>query len=1799
MANNFEFEDQDLITEDYVTELIDNINRGGGKTQSSKQITNPDGTAFQAPGFYNNQQKAPTYNPYQPATQPQPVQAPQEQPKQERGFFENIGNAWERGKTELAAGLMGKAAMEHQKIADASSNPEKQSPTSYHARELSRKMLEYAQKEQAFDVESWREINGIGSAATWGAEQLTTGLGTMAGDVATLGAPTSGRIYSEQQGQGNIDAAEMGGAGAAVLGLIPFGKPFAPLIKGVGLKNTLGRTVENVATGALGGVASGASYEAGKNEAVDSRMFDNALDYAVAGGALSGSLSVGMDVANKMGGRTIQNIQKIGGNPDAAVNHSVASMKVYQRNAELQSLVGKELDPTTRAAYINELDNLNDNIGGASLYKAVDDFAEAGIPISPEAFHGIEIHQNLSSNSPRLGSAAEFMGLTDKDITNSRKNKMYSSMGTLEKLDVGNKTFSPNEIAESRRLARQSQARDLAPLDDAITRLNRIKAQQDAMVADGQISQQAAAQAKREAQKVINSLDDLKRFAKDSASDRTLVYDGLFQRAKDAARDVAEFGLNIGDEAFNPVMNVGSFIMKEKMMTAQDPSYRFGNTGMDNRPLTPADVVKMGTTAATMGLSEFPGIVGRFRERGKRKSIISDFNRLKELAKDSDSLSYAEMAARASEAEKIKENLKTKLDEEEIKQAQEAKKNADETSEFKRTQEELKTEQKAKTEEAKVEPAVSKPTDLQKVQLAQKGLLPEEIKDLSKAEAEVLLERIKGREDLSDLADMEYRKVEQPKPVEEPVAPVRQEPKLDPNELRDLASREGDAFLDQRKKETERSALNDAINEAVRREQELRARTEQNRLANEEANAKPEITPDDIRRLVNEEMEARRLKEERESAKEQEAKKAEEDKAVESVVEEVQKSEPSINPDELRAVIKDEIEAQKAQAERMRIEEETKATLEEPKISQEELARIAEEEASLQSSRREEIGQMADAESAIKSREQRIADDIKARQESAKDKVIESRKEEAPWLADDVFRVKDLEDISEAMTARARRAEEIAEAKRIAQEEANKAKMEEAKAEEVKPVVERSTKDLKDIIDEPTIKTNKVEEVPTSRNAEDLFTAKSLLETKKAQELKTSQERIKFEEKLRDRGIPESDFHKFNDIKEADAFVAERRKAEAENRTQKAEQDAIRVKNMVSTKLSEIEKARANFIIDKSAEYGLPEHVFADIIDPYLDPSSGNIRALKESEMSKLIKDMQKERDFINKNAIDSAEAAKFKTEDDLVKQLVDQRQVLTEYADSLGIDPVFTNKLLEANTLGGVKPLTLKEVRSLANQLLRKGMKDKNLVEAEARKATSKVDDKIKRLDEKAALLDSAILEAQSKIKQETPENVVTETPKEFVDSITKDDLTNAMSQLAKEFESGNAKVLEKIAEIGREAIESGKASTETSRITMQAKTISKILNSIEHRRSKGYDREVKGASGLYTGKELAELKEVFGSGSTTNYMGSGNQQAIFAAFGLYDPNSRPKLWRDLETYKRALKLEDSALGRAMEDSTLTPDEVNFKPIEDIPERQGIKADSTMEVVPVYEVEKGLRSVNEAIDAGFEYALVDPNREVIIDYSNNHKSAMTRANKLGLAAIPLLTMLSTQAMASKDPQGAGEMNKLVYDASKIGDIKGTPFTEAMGYSESRGRYNIENSFGYIGKFQMGWQALVELGAIRRDKTGRGNKGILGDSNNWTGKYGVNSKEEFLNSPQAQEAAMKDMVAMSDRIIKSYGLDKYIGQTIDGIPITWNGLRASAQLAGHGGLRQALRKGDLSFADGYGTTIRKYMAYGATIPEDA
>lgn len=142
-----------------------------------------------------------------------------------------------------------------------------------------------------------------------------------------------------------------------------------------------------------------------------------------------------------------------------------------------------------------------------------------------------------------------------------------------------------------------------------------------------------------------------------------------------------------------------------------------------------------------------------------------------------------------------------------------------------------------------------------------------------------------------------------------------------------------------------------------------------------------------------------------------------------------------------------------------------------------------------------------------------------------------------------------------------------------------------------------------------------------------------------------------------------------------------------------------------------------------------------------------------------------------------------------------------------------------------------------------------------------------------------------------------------------------------------------------------------------------------------------------------------------------------------------------------------------------------------------------------------------------------------------------------------------------------------------------TGFKEALAFKESRGRYGIVNTLGYMGKYQFGIGTLVLLGNFNED--------------------------QFLHSPELQERVFDANIARNKWILRK-DLKRFAGTVIKGILITESGMLAAAHLAGAGNVKKYVRsKGAYQVADAYGTTIQDYLtsfagySVGAICPEQS
>lgn len=75
--------------------------------------------------------------------------------------------------------------------------------------------------------------------------------------------------------------------------------------------------------------------------------------------------------------------------------------------------------------------------------------------------------------------------------------------------------------------------------------------------------------------------------------------------------------------------------------------------------------------------------------------------------------------------------------------------------------------------------------------------------------------------------------------------------------------------------------------------------------------------------------------------------------------------------------------------------------------------------------------------------------------------------------------------------------------------------------------------------------------------------------------------------------------------------------------------------------------------------------------------------------------------------------------------------------------------------------------------------------------------------------------------------------------------------------------------------------------------------------------------------------------------------------------------------------------------------------------------------------------------------------------------------------------------------------------------------------------------------------------------------GIMDRTANWTGKYGIHSRTEFLADPDAQEKALTDYLNDNERQLRALGAFTHIGETIHGLDGDFQVTRAGIMAAAH------------------------------------
>jgi hypothetical protein len=118
-------------------------------------------------------------------------------------------------------------------------------------------------------------------------------------------------------------------------------------------------------------------------------------------------------------------------------------------------------------------------------------------------------------------------------------------------------------------------------------------------------------------------------------------------------------------------------------------------------------------------------------------------------------------------------------------------------------------------------------------------------------------------------------------------------------------------------------------------------------------------------------------------------------------------------------------------------------------------------------------------------------------------------------------------------------------------------------------------------------------------------------------------------------------------------------------------------------------------------------------------------------------------------------------------------------------------------------------------------------------------------------------------------------------------------------------------------------------------------------------------------------------------------------------------------------------------------------------------------------------------------------------------------------------------------------------------------YMAAMGQAESGGNYRAVNQIGFVGKYQFGYAALIDVGLVKSSVT---SNSALNNPNSWIGGDKPANLEAFLNDPRAQDEAMFDLTQRNYKSLVSRGA---ITQDMTNDKI--GGMLGAAHLLGAGG----------------------------------
>ena len=161
------------------------------------------------------------------------------------------------------------------------------------------------------------------------------------------------------------------------------------------------------------------------------------------------------------------------------------------------------------------------------------------------------------------------------------------------------------------------------------------------------------------------------------------------------------------------------------------------------------------------------------------------------------------------------------------------------------------------------------------------------------------------------------------------------------------------------------------------------------------------------------------------------------------------------------------------------------------------------------------------------------------------------------------------------------------------------------------------------------------------------------------------------------------------------------------------------------------------------------------------------------------------------------------------------------------------------------------------------------------------------------------------------------------------------------------------------------------------------------------------------------------------------------------------------------------------------------------------------------------------------------------------------------------------------------------------GYTPGATLRGLLGAAEGGDRgYSAVNSGGYTGRYQVGSQLLADQGVYTPAEGEKPN--AWGGTFNIPGFPQIKTRDDFLRTPAAQDAVFDSSMSHLSKALTDNGtFERGIGKTINGVPVTREGLLAGAWLGGATGIKNWVDSdGKHDPADANGTKLSQYVALG-------